>query len=93
MEDELFQCLGDDAIYRLIDLAIVFKEETLVDQHLKSVSNNALDLDAVRTERMVGLSDGSRATLGAAAKVNNGWFKTLSEMERVAYEVVAPDLL
>jgi putative ATP-dependent endonuclease of OLD family len=77
----------------LIDLAIADKEETLVNEHIKSASKNSKDLAAIRAECASGLSLESRAVLGKAArfKGSKGWFKSVGRMEQAAREIIGPD--
>ncbi|WOJ91760.1 AAA family ATPase (plasmid) [Methylocapsa polymorpha] len=94
LEDELFASLSDSAIGKLLDLAIELLDRELVDQHIKTASGGAIDLDAVETENLWdALSATTKAVLGKAARFKaNPWFKSVSRMERVAREIVADDL-
>ena len=68
--------------------------EELVNEHIKSASGNAKDLDGIRAEsRRNGVSDESRAVLGKAARGRKaGWFKSVTWMEEVARNIVGRDL-
>ena len=94
LEDELFLSLTDDGVDELIDFAVELHGEELVNEHIKSASGNAKDLDGIRAEsRRNGLSDESRAVLGMAARTRKaGWFKSVTWMEEVARNTVGPDL-
>jgi putative ATP-dependent endonuclease of the OLD family len=93
LEDEIFLSVGRDAIPKLLDLAVAAKEEAMVNEHIKSASQNAKDLAAIRAEFAAGLPVQSRAILGRAArfKGSRGWFKSVGLMEEAAREIIAPD--
>ncbi len=94
LEDELFASLTDSAISRLINLAIELLDRDTVNQHIKSASGGSADLGAVEIENTIGsLSANTKLILGKASRSKgNPWFKSVSRMERVACEIVAPDL-
>ena len=61
LEDELFLSLTDDGVDKLIDRAIELHGEELVNEHIKSASQNAKDLNGVRTEVLLdGITPASR---------------------------------
>ena len=93
LEDEIFLSVGAHAIPKLLDLAIAAKEDALVNEHIKSASQNSKDLAAIRAEFAAGLSAQSRAILGKAArfKGSKGWFKSVGLMEGAAREIIGPD--
>lgn len=94
LEDELFLSLTDDGVGKLLDRAVELHGEELVNEHIKSASENRKDLDTVRTDAMVdGISPESRKILGRAARARRaGWFKSVTWMEAVASDIVGPDL-
>jgi hypothetical protein len=94
LEDELFLSLTDDSVGKLLDRAIELQSEELVNEHIKSASQNVKDLTAIRTEALLdGFSVESRAILGKAARTKRaGWFKSVTWMEEVARDIVGPDL-
>jgi putative ATP-dependent endonuclease of OLD family len=93
LEDELFLSLSNDAVGALVNEAIRLKDESFINENIKSASSNAKDLAAIRTElRGGGITDGSREVLAAAAKSGTGWFKTVTAMETVAREIIGPAL-
>lgn len=94
LEDELFLSLTDDAINKLIDRAVDLHGNELVNEHIKSASQNATNLAAIQTEALIeGITRDSRAILGKAAGTKKaGWFKSVTWMEDVAREIVGPDL-
>jgi hypothetical protein len=94
LEDELFLSMTDDGVDKLIDRAIELHGEELVNEHIKSASQNAKDLNAVQTESLINsISPASRQILGKAARTKKaGWFKSITWMEDVARDIVGPDL-
>ncbi|HBQ50329.1 MAG TPA: ATP-dependent endonuclease [Hyphomonas atlantica] len=94
LEDELFLSLTDDGVGKLLDRAVELHGEELVNEHIKSASQNAKDLNGVQTEALIdGITAESRAILGKAARAKKaGWFKSVTWMEDVARDIVGPDL-
>ncbi len=94
LEDELFLSLSDDGVGKLLDRAVELHGEELVNEHIKSASQNAKDLNGIRTEALFdGITLESRAVLGRAARARKaGWFKSVTWMEDVARDIVGPDL-
>ncbi len=94
LEDELFLSMTDDGVGKLIDRAVELHGEELVNEHIKSASQNAKDLNAVQTESLInGITPASRHILGKAARTKKaGWFKSVTWMEDVARDIVGPDL-
>jgi putative ATP-dependent endonuclease of the OLD family len=93
LEDELFLSLSNDGVARLIDAAINLKDETFINENIKSASANTTNLAAIRAELDGnGITDESSEVLAAAAKGGAGWFKTVTAMETVAREIVGPTL-
>ena len=94
LEDELFKSLSVNAVGKLVDFAVDVHGEDLIDQHIKSATDNAMNLATVRAEIVTGaLSDETRTVLGTSARSRkNKWLKSISWMEEVAREIVAPDL-
>ena len=95
LEDELFLSLSHQAVSRLLDHAIELHGQDLIDNHIKSITQNASDLNRMRAEiENDGLGSARRTTLGHAARTsNNSWFKSVTRMETVAHDVVGPDLV
>jgi putative ATP-dependent endonuclease of the OLD family len=94
LEDELFLSLTEVGVNKLINRAIDLHSEDLINEHIKSASQNAIDLNAIQTEALFdGVSPASRPLLGKAARAKKaGWFKSVTWMEDVAREIVGPDL-
>lgn len=94
LEDELFLSLSDDGIGKLIDRAIELHGEDLINEHIKSASQNAKDLATIQAEALIdSISLENRMLLGKAARTRkSGWFKSVTWMEDVARDIVGPDL-
>ena len=94
LEDELFLSLTDDGVGKLLDRAVELHGEELVNDHIKSASQNAKDLNGIRTDALIDrITPESRAILGKAARAKKaGWFKSVTWMEDVARDIVGPDL-
>jgi len=94
LEDELFLSLTDDGAGKLLDRVVELHGEELVNDHIKSASQNAKNLSTIRTEALInGITLESRAILGKAARAKKaGWFKSVTWMEDVGRDVVGPDL-
>lgn len=94
LEDELFLCLSDDAVIKLVDLAIEIHGEDLIDQHIKTTAKGSKSLNDLQMEALMDdLSPETRHILGKAAQIKkNGWFKSISWMEEAARNIVGPDL-
>jgi hypothetical protein len=93
LEDELFMSLSVGGAKLLLERAIDLKEESVVGDHIRSVSQNTYQLETVRNLAALGSLDAAtRAMLGRASRVRKGWFKSVGAMEAVAQEIIAPDL-
>lgn len=94
LEQELFLSLSEAGVTALLDKAIELHGEILVDQHIKSASGGAIALLDIQTASLIdGISVQQRQALGSAAKSKSAaWFKSVSLMEAVALEIVAPNL-
>ena len=95
LEDELFLSLSEDGVIKLLDRAVELHGQELVNDHIKSASQNAKDLDAIRTEALIdGIAPESRVILGKAARSRKaGWFKSVTWMEDASRDIVGPDLV
>jgi predicted ATPase len=94
LEQELFLSLNEAGVTALLAKAIELHGEALVDQHIKSASGGTVSLLDVQTATLIdGISVQQRQILGVAAKSRSAaWFKSVSLMEAVALEIVAPNL-
>lgn len=94
LEDELFLSMTDDSVGKLIDRAVELHGEELINEHIKSASQNAKNLDAIQSELLFNeITLESRQILGKAARTKKaGWFKSITWMENVACDIVGPDL-
>jgi putative ATP-dependent endonuclease of OLD family len=91
LEDELFLSLREPAVRRLISKAVELHGDQLVNDHIRSASNGAKDLNSIQGESP--LSRETRELLGRAARTRKaGWFKSVTWMEEVAREIVGPGL-
>jgi len=93
----LFLSLSNASVSDLIDKAIEIKEENLVNEHIKTASKNAKDLNTILNELKSndGILRDSRAILGEASKhkeAKKSWFKSVSAMETVARDIIGPAL-
>lgn len=92
LEDELFLSMGAQAVLGMLDLAVSVKEESLVNEHIKTASGNAMDLAAIRADGAKGFSEQSRTILGKASSFKGkSWFKTVGLMETAARDIIGPD--
>jgi putative ATP-dependent endonuclease of the OLD family len=90
LEQELFAALPDGPAGDLLDLAIEVKDRTLIEAHIKAISNNAANLKDLETEALIdGLGLDTRTLLGNAA-ARFGWLKTISTMETAGRTIVGP---
>jgi hypothetical protein len=94
LEDELFVSLTNEAVRKLLGRAVELHGKELVDDHIKSASENAKELIDIEYELLIdGISPESRIILGKAARAKKaGWFKSITWMEEVARDIVGPDL-
>jgi putative ATP-dependent endonuclease of OLD family len=91
LEDELFLSVSNEAVDRLIDEAIRLKDESFINENIKSASAGAKDLATNRTELSGdGITDESSGVLATAAKSGAGWYKSITAMETVAREIIGP---
>lgn len=90
LEDALFKHLDDGGVDALIQKAIEFAGETLVDDHIKSFTSGQSTLHAIQAQVLGnGYSPAIRALLGQVAR-KRGWFKSVTKYEAVAHDIVAP---
>lgn len=94
IEDAMFAGLPCEGVGGLLELAVTLHGDDLIDEHLKSASDNRISLEGVRVEIATGdISGETRIALGVAAKAKkNSWFKSVSAMEQVGHQIVGPTL-
>ncbi len=89
LEDELFHSLPADAVHALLEKAVEWHEEALIDAHLRSATQQALGLADCRGV----VTAATRTAMAAASKSkHNGWFKSVGGYEEVARQIVGPHL-
>jgi predicted ATP-dependent endonuclease of OLD family len=89
LEDEIFLSLSNEAVDKLLAYAVALYGEELVDANIRSASKGAHTLAGCQA----GISAENRAVLGkASCSKKAGWFKSVTWMEAVARDIVAPDL-
>jgi predicted ATPase len=89
LEDELFLSLSNEAVDKMLSRAVEIHGEELVDANVRSASQGAYTLASCRD----GISAENRTVLGKASRSKKaGWFKSVTWMEAVARDIVAPDL-
>lgn len=94
LEDELFVCMTDAAIDSLLRYAIERIGRDDVAEHIRSKSEGLRTLEAIEAERAAhGIyAAATRELLGRAARVKNGWFKSVSAYQHVGRRIVGPQL-
>lgn len=87
LEEELFLALPENTAFRLLDYAIERRGEQAIDAQIRSISAGKFTLASCRA----GLTAEARGVLGKASKAkSSGWYKSLTDMETVARDIVAP---
>ena len=97
LEDALFLYLGAHQVDALLSLAIELKDESLVSAHLTSASANTASIASIQGEVLASgaVSLQNRTYLGRAARSREAskcWFKSVTAMEIVARDIVAPNI-
>ena len=94
LESELFNSLPDIAVAILVDIAVDVYGEGVIDEHLKSSSNNAVNLEAIpKSDKATSIPTEHRKILGvASSSKSNPWFKNVSTMEEIGRDIVGPNL-
>lgn len=88
IEDHIFAELNEQDVLLLVQKAISFKGRELIDAQLGTATKGILSSDKLTIENV----EGYRSELAKAAKSKNSWFKSISEMEEVSFEIVFPKL-
>ena len=94
LEDELFRSVTYNDVKRLIHHAVELHGDKLVDDHIKSKSNGTKDLQSILSDLETGKNETkNRRLLGKASRSKKaGWYKTVTWMEAIGREIVAPEL-
>jgi len=97
LEDELFSSLSDHAIEALLDLAKEYREVAVMNDQIKSKSENRLDWETAYLSMLIdgSFSKDTRRILGKASRhkeAKKSWYKSVSAMERIGKEIVGPNL-
>ena len=89
LEDELFHSLPEMAVHALLEIAVAWHEESLIEAHLRTATNQGFGLAECRGSTTIA----TRCAMATASKSkNNGWFKSVGGYEEIAREVVGPHL-
>jgi putative ATP-dependent endonuclease of the OLD family len=90
LEQELFAALPDGPANKLLDLAIEVKDRTLIEAHIRTISNGTKTLNDLENEALFdGFGLDSRTLLGNAA-ARYDWLKTITTMELAGRTIVGP---
>ncbi len=88
LEDEIFHSISEEGVCKLLSIAEEIHGTDLIGDHIASESAGTLKLEDCKKN----LTKEKRDILARAARnKKNGWFKTVSRMERVGEEVIATD--
>lgn len=93
LEDVLFRAFSADTTDQLITYAIESSSLEFVDENLKKCAVSPLTIQQIWDERNLtgDYSPEHRKLLGAAARLRNrGWFKSITKMEDLARNILAP---
>jgi putative ATP-dependent endonuclease of the OLD family len=95
LEDELFLSFSNSVVNQVLNHTIELYSEGLINEHIKSASQNHKNLNAIRDElHNGGITTESRNILGEAAKMGtNKWFKSVTKMEDIAREIIGPNIV
>ena len=89
LENELFECLPDAAVTKLLTYAVELHGLELVEAHIGTASAGKLSLAACKAE----MTPAIRAYLAKACTTKQTpWFKNVSAMEYCAREIIGPAL-
>ncbi len=89
LEEELFRSLSDASALAMLEQAVQRRGDKFIDDQIRSASAARHSLASCRA----GLTAEARVIIGTASKAkSSGWYKSVSEMESVARDIVGPDL-
>lgn len=87
LEEELFLALPESTALKMLEYAVERRGEHAIDAQIRSTSAAKHSLASCRAS----LTEEARTVLGLASKAKtSGWYKTVTDMEAVAYEIVGP---
>ncbi|MBX9683041.1 MAG: ATP-binding protein [Hyphomicrobium sp.] len=87
LEEELFLSLPEKTAQQLLNYAVERRGEKAIDDQIRSASNGKITLAGCRAD----LTQEMRTLLGKASKAKtSGWYKTISDMEVVARDIIGP---
>lgn len=94
LEDALFIGLPAVGVTSALQMACLLNGESTVDDHIKSKSDGHISLAGVRQEGLGNdYSLQTRKSLGQAARTkDSGWFKEEWRMDKLAHDVIGPNL-
>ncbi len=87
LEEELFLALPEPTAMKLLEYAVERRGEKAIDDQIRSASGAKHTLASCRAS----LTVEARTVLGKASKAKtSGWYKTVTDMEAVARDIVGP---
>ncbi len=87
LEEELFLALSEATALKMLEYAVERRGEQAIDAQIRSVSGAKHSLASCRAS----LTVEARTVLGIASKAKtSGWYKTVTDMEAVARDIVGP---
>ncbi|MGJ8560128.1 MAG: ATP-dependent nuclease [Litorimonas sp.] len=93
IENAIINAAPLDMIEKIINAGISSVGEQTVDEHIKSTSSGKTNLKNFQDLAPLGLiSQDDRNILTNACTTKNAWFKSVSSMESLARDIIAPQL-
>ncbi len=94
LESELFNSLSDLAVALLVEKACDIHSDAVVEDQLKSASNNSVELKMIPdSEAVSSIQKEHRDFLAVASSGKSiPWFKNVSTMEEIGRDIVGPNL-
>lgn len=87
LEEELFLALPEATVQRMLEYAVSRRGEKAIDDQIRSASGAKHSLASCQA----GLTVEAREILGKVSKAKlSGWYKTLTDMEAVGRDIIAP---
>lgn len=89
LEQAIFNSVSEAAIRSLVAKAVAELGNDLVDAHIKQSSKSQFNLKSCDGA----ISEDLRQCLGLASKSKSApWFKSVTKMEEIGYDIIGPDL-